>query len=183
VKSTESSLSQWIRCVFWTTLLVGVADYAIGFGVFVAALGAPPLRILQHPASGILGRAAYEGGIRTAALGIALHFLIALIWSVIYISVYQRLPALRRFTRSTAGLLAAAAVAGVIVWLVMNNIVLPLSHTRPYSVWSGLFWVILAGHIPFVGLPLAWSVRRFSPMTNDTSVEKSEPQSDADGAP
>jgi len=27
---------------------------------------------------------------------------------------------------------------------------------------SGLFWVILAGHIPFVGLPLVWGVRRFS---------------------
>jgi hypothetical protein len=110
----DSAVSQWIRCVLWTGLLVGVADYAIGFGVFAAALGTPPLGILQHPASGVLGPAAYRGGIRTAALGIALHFAIALIWSVIYTVSYRALPALRRFTRTTAGLLAAAVVGGVI---------------------------------------------------------------------
>jgi hypothetical protein len=44
----------------------------------------------------------------------------------------------------------------------MNSVVLPLSQTRPYAISSGLFWVILAGHIPFVGLPLVWGVRRFS---------------------
>ena len=161
-KPDDTPLSQWILCVVWTGLLVGAADYAIGFGIFAAALGTPPLGILQHPASGILGPAAYRGGIRTAALGIALHFAIALIWSVIYTAAYGALPALRRFTRTTAGLLAASVMAGVTVWRVMNSIVLPLSRTRPYPMSSGLFWVILAGHIPFVGLPLVWGVRRFS---------------------
>jgi hypothetical protein len=158
----DTPLSQWILCVLWTGLLVGVADYAIGFGIFAAALGSPPLRILQHPASGVLGPVAYRGGIRTAALGIALHFAIALIWSVIYTVAYRALPALLRFTRTTAGLFAASVMAGVTVWLVMNGIVLPLSRTRPYSMGSGLFWMLLAGHIAFVGLPLVWGVRRFS---------------------
>ena len=161
-KPDDTDLAQWIRCVLWTGLLVGAADYAIGFGVFTLALGTAPIRILQHPASGVLGPAAYQGGIPTVALGIALHFAIALVWSVIYTAAYGALPALRRFTRTTAGLLAASVVAGVTVWLVMNSIVLPLSRTRPYSMNSVLFWVLLAGHIPFVGLPLVWGVRRFS---------------------
>jgi hypothetical protein len=143
-----SALTQWIRCVLWTGLLVGAADYAIGFGVFAAALGTPPLGILQHPAGGVLGPAAYRGGLLTAALGVALHFAIALIWSVIYAAAYRALPALRHVTRTTAGLLVAAAVAGVTVWLVMNSVVLPLSRTRPYPLSGWLFWVILAGHIP-----------------------------------
>src|SRR5215207_2605531 len=119
-QSADSALSRWVRCVLWTGLLVGAADYAIGFGVFAAALGTPPLGILQHPASGVLGPAAYRGGISTAALGVALHLAIALIWSLTYAAAYRALPALRRLTRTTAGLLAAAAVAGVIVWLIMN---------------------------------------------------------------
>ena len=139
-----------IRCVFWTGLLVGAADYAIGFGIFAAALGTSPLAILQHPASGVLGPAAYRGGTLTAALGIALHFAIALIWSVIYIAAYGALTALRHFTRTTP-LISASVMAGVSVWLVMNSIVLPLSQTRPYPISSGLFWVILAGHIPSLG--------------------------------
>lgn len=31
MKSTDSAYSRWIRCVFWTALLTGIADYAIGF--------------------------------------------------------------------------------------------------------------------------------------------------------
>src|SRR5215510_2780070 len=156
--------TEWIKCAVITALLVGACDYAIGFGVFVTILGAPPLRVLQHPASAVLGPAAYQGGARTAALCVLFHFLIALIWSVAYIVLYRLSPALRRFTSSTAGLLVVAVVAGIFIWVFMNTVVLPLSLTRPYPIDSGIFWVVLAGHIPFVGLPLVLSVRRFCPL-------------------
>ena len=41
-------------------------------------------RLLQFVASGMMGTAAFEGGANTAAIGLALHFLIAAIWAALY---------------------------------------------------------------------------------------------------
>jgi hypothetical protein len=51
--------------------------YAIVFSYIRAKV--PPTRLLQSVASGLLGPAAFDGGIPTAALGLALHFFIALV--------------------------------------------------------------------------------------------------------
>ena len=55
----------------------GVLDF-IGACVSNYSRGVTPLRIAQSIASGLLGRAAFEGGYKTAALGVVLHFIIAL---------------------------------------------------------------------------------------------------------
>lgn len=158
----------WLRCVLLVGLLVGIADYAIGFGVFVFTLGAPVMRVLQHPASGLLGRAAYQGGAGTAILGTSLHFVIAVGWAAIFAGVYRASPALRASTAHTRGAISVGAVTGVVVWVVMNNVVLALSRGRPYPLDSGLFWTILALHIPFVGVPLVWGTRRWAPVSRAT---------------
>ena len=51
------SFSAWARCVLLTGVLVGVADYAIGFGIFAALFGRPLLGVFQAPAAGLLGLA------------------------------------------------------------------------------------------------------------------------------
>ncbi len=58
------------------TLAVGILDILDAF-IFFGLRGARPIGILQSIASGVLGRAAYQGGMRTAALGLLLHFVIA----------------------------------------------------------------------------------------------------------
>ncbi len=57
--------------------LAGVLDLAAAI-VQGAMRGASPERILQSIASGILGRAAFDGGAMTVLLGIEAHFAIAL---------------------------------------------------------------------------------------------------------
>jgi len=61
------------RALVHGTLTVGILDILDAF-IFFGLRGVTPVRILQSIASGVLGRAAYQGGTRTAALGLALHF-------------------------------------------------------------------------------------------------------------
>ena len=46
----------------------------------------------QSIASGLLGKAAYEGGSATAPLGLALHFFIAFVMALVYVLAARRLP-------------------------------------------------------------------------------------------
>jgi hypothetical protein len=108
------------RAVLLGGLAVGVLD-GLDAVVFFGLRGVAPTRIFQHIASGLLGRAAFTGGMRTALLGVALHFFIATSIVAVYYAASAR-----------AGLLTRHPVAcgigyGVLVYGVMNLVVLPLS--------------------------------------------------------
>ena len=59
-------------------LIAGALDITYAFIFSYLRSGRTPAFVLQSVASGALGRRAYEGGLKTAALGLAFHFLIAL---------------------------------------------------------------------------------------------------------
>jgi len=102
------------------TLAVGVLDILDAF-IFFGLRGARPVGILQSIASGVLGRAAYQGGLRTATLGLLLHFVIAFGVVATYLLATRLIPALNR-RPWLYGLLY-----GVVVYAVMNLVVVPLS--------------------------------------------------------
>jgi uncharacterized membrane protein YagU involved in acid resistance len=140
-----------VRAVLQGGLLAAVLDIAAAFLVY-GLRGAPPLRILQSIASGLLGREAFEGGLATAALGGMLHFLIAIGWAVVYCVASRSLAVLRRRP------LLSGAAFGAAVYFLMNLVVLPLSAfpSRPFD----LDIVILGVHVAFVGIPISLSVSR-----------------------
>ena len=63
--------------IFWGGLIAGTLDILAAFLTAWWRGGIGPVRLLQFISSGILGPEAYTGGAKTAALGLALHFLIA----------------------------------------------------------------------------------------------------------
>ena len=145
------------HAIFWGTVTVGVLDLLDAF-VFFGMRGAAPRRILQSIASGVLGRAAYQGGTRTAALGLLLHFFIAFGIVVVYFAATRLLPALHR----RPWLFGAAY--GIVVYVVMNQVVVPLSAA---AVGSGPtpVPVLINGlliHILGVGIPSALFTRAAS---------------------
>src|SRR5215211_4758860 len=75
-------------------LLAGTLDiaYACIFWAWKAAV--PVQRILQSVAAGLLGKASFEGGVRTAALGLALHYFIAITKALVYYLIARRWPVL-----------------------------------------------------------------------------------------
>ena len=101
-------------------LTVGVLDALDAF-LFYGLRGVPPGRILQSIAAGLLGRASFSGGWRTAALGLVLHFFIAFVVVLIFLLASRRLPILRRHA------VAAGLLYGIAVYLTMQFVVVPAS--------------------------------------------------------
>ena len=134
------------RAIVYGTLVVGALDL-LDAVVFFGLRGATPIRILQSIASGLLGRSAFSGGVAAAALGVALHFLIAFLIVATYMLASRRIGALTRAP------IWSGLAYGVVVYLVMNLVVVPLlaAARSPFS-WP----VVINGiviHMLGVGLP------------------------------
>jgi hypothetical protein len=135
-------------------LTAGVLDILDAF-IVTAINGGAPTRVLHAIASGVLGRAAYEGGLPAAALGLALHFVIALGAAVTFLLATRALPALLRNP------LPVGLAFGLAVWAFMYLVVLPATFGRPYAppVLPQLLNQ-LGIHAVGVGLPIAWFASR-----------------------
>jgi len=108
-------------------------------------------------AAGLLGREALQGGAATYVLGVLLHFFIAFSIAAIYYAASRRLFFLIEHPL-ICGLFYGAAVE-----LVMSLVVLPLSalHSRgPYELRDLILGLVV--HMIVIGLPVAFSVRRFA---------------------
>ena len=140
--------------VLYGTLVVGTLDALDAIVFFGLRSGARPIRIFQGIAYGLIGPAARQGGLKTAALGLFLHYFIAFGIVVTYYLVSRRVPLLTRHPVS-CGLLY-----GVVVYAVMNLVVLPLSKVGGPSLPA---MPVLANglliHMLGVGLPSALFAR------------------------
>ena len=140
-------------------LLTGVTDALFSSVLVVAFYHSTFTRLWQGVASAVLGPAALQGGPGTTAFGLLLHFGVAFCWSAVFLALYERSPGLRALVAQPAGVAAAAAAYGPVVWLAMSLLVLPVLLHRPPTINAR--WVVqLLGHIPLVALPIVASVRR-----------------------
>ena len=108
-------------------------------------------------AGGLIGARAFHGGAGTFILGVALHYFIACSAAGVYYAASRKLAFLKEHP-VVCGLVFGAAVEEV-----MNLIVLPLSalHARgPYELHDLIQGLLV--HMVVVGLPIAFSVRRFA---------------------
>lgn len=135
------------RALVFGTLTVGTLDILDAIIFFGIRNHVGPTRIFQSIAAGLLGRAAFSGGLRTAILGAALHYFIAFMivatFSVLsrYVSVLRQRPIL------------CGVLYGIGVYLFMNFVVVPLSNAgRGAFVWPVVTNGVLI-HMFGVGLP------------------------------
>ena len=141
------------KAIFWGGFIAGVLDAVDGV-IAYGTQGLNPIQVLQYIASGLLGKAAFEGGLATAGLGAALHFLIAFVAAAVYVAAGRWIPALRQKAVTLGPLYGAA------VYFFMNYLVLPLSAVGHSPFKLGLFLNGVIGHALFVGLPIAWFARK-----------------------
>ena len=154
---TSSERPRAFDTILYGGLVVGIFDMLFAFTFYGLILGAPPLRIFQSVAAGLLGRAAaYEGGVKTFVLGILLHFVVASCIAAVYYLASRTLPVLIRHP------IISGLMYGMIAYLGMNYIVVPLSaigrRTGPLRV--PIFLTEIVGHAFLVGLPLGLLARR-----------------------
>lgn len=153
--AVEATTPNGYRAVLYGGLVAGVMDLA--YAIIANGLrGIEPVRIMQSISSGLLGSAAYEQGAASASLGVLLHFLMMFIICAIYYGASRRIFLLVR-KPVVMGLLY-----GVVVYVVMYYVVLPLSaFPHPLTVTPSSIAIGSAPMLFCVGIPIALIVRRF----------------------
>lgn len=154
------------------------AGYAVGAGALAAGsldityaflvsamAGVPPLIVGQYIASGLIGPTAFTGGLPTAAAGLLLHFLMALLIAVIFFLASRKLLMLVERP------LTWGIFYGLTVYVVMNYVVLPLSNVPGGPRVPDLPRLLgdLTIHAFGVGLPISLAVRRYAHASNNPS--------------
>ena len=137
-----------VEAIAASACLAGVLDIS-ATGAIMTAQGTPFERLLQFVASGALGASSFQGGKKTAGIGLLFHFLIAGIAATIYYVIGRVLPV------SLARPVLFGVLYGITVHLVMSRVVVPLSRApkREFSLKAFLTQLVI--HILCVGLPIA----------------------------
>ncbi len=140
--------------ILYGGLVVGVLDGLFALTFYGLILGLKPLRIFQSITAGLLGKAAYEGGVPTFLLGLLLHFFVAACIAAVYYAASLKLPVLIQHA------VVCGLIYGLLAYLGMNYVIIPLSAigARPFS--FRVFLPAFIGHALLVGLPVALLARR-----------------------
>jgi len=134
-------------------LIAGALDLTFAF-LFYWPQGATPLRILQFIASGALGRGSFQMGLASAALGAFFHFFTSVCAAAIYYLFSLR------FSFLTRRVLISGAIFGVLMFLAMRFIVVPLSAIKPGPMKVGNVIGELCSHVFLFGMVIAYAVSR-----------------------
>jgi len=146
--------SRAFAAIFLAGLLCGVMDITAAFITWWPK-GVKPPRLLQGVAAGWLGPKSFEGGMATAALGLAFHFLIAFTAATIFY------VASRQFTFMINRPVVSGVLYGIAVYLVMYWVVMPLSNFHGAKTVTSSIVAIIT-HIVCVGLPISLVNHRLS---------------------
>jgi hypothetical protein len=145
--TAEKPMPTSLRTPSWVAVLYG-GFVAGSLDILAAALinRVDPLIIMRAIASGLLGRAAFQGGLPVAALGLLLQWAMSLLIAAIFVFAAGRMSWLSQ-RWITAGLLY-----GVVVFVVMEYVVVPLSaaakpHFTALSLAENLLAMLLFGLI------------------------------------
>lgn len=152
--SSANGNSSAIKSIFLAGIIAGILDLT---AACVTNYRLSPVIIFQSIAAGIYGRASYEGGAKTAILGVFLHFVIAFGAATAFYLASRKIKFL------IGQPIVSGVIYGILVYWFMQLVVLPLSNFPSkfnFTLKSTLVGLIV--HILCVGLPIAFIVRKFS---------------------
>jgi uncharacterized membrane protein YagU involved in acid resistance len=146
---TGYTASGVLRALILATMVAGTLDILAAF-LFA---GTDPANVLRAVASGVIGHAGAQSHL-AALTGLILHFQLMAVFVSLYLIAAMRVPALNH-TPVLSGI-----AFGLLVWIVMYHLVLPLR-------WPGVYPINaqreiarqLLSHIVLVGIPIALIVR------------------------
>jgi len=141
--------------ILWIGLLAGTLDITDNL-IFNQLRGIRPKMVFQYIASGLIGLKAFQDGLESVILGVAIHYTIALIWTGVFYAASRKLAILSRRP------VFSGLVYGGAIYLFMNFIILPLSgvpHPRSAITLASRINGVLA-LLLFIGLPISLLVRR-----------------------
>lgn len=145
--------------VAWIGLVAGTLDISENI-IFNAFRHITPWMIFQYIASGLVGGRSFTMGGASVALGVGIHYTIAMTWTVIFYLLSRRLAVLTR-QATICGI-----VYGGVVYVIMNFVVLPMTrvpHARAAATVGSRVSGVLA-LLFCIGLAVALLVKRFTPL-------------------
>jgi len=152
--SVDRETPRALDTIVYGGIVVAILDGLFAFVFYGLILGVKPLRIFQSVASGLLGRSSFDGGVRTFVFGLLLHLVVAICIAAVFYLASLKLPILIRHA------VASGLVYGLIAYLVMNYVVIPLSRIGLRPTTMRVFLPAFIAHAFLVGLPIALLARR-----------------------
>ena len=129
--------------ILWASVVVGGLLVALGDFIFATTLWFSwdvegLKRCFQTIAMGVLGQASYDGGTQSAVLGAVLHVLMATAFVAIYTLVARRYRSLLERP------VILGVLYGVVLYVVMNFVVMPLSRVGRSPSFAHPDWITYA---------------------------------------
>jgi hypothetical protein len=143
------------KIIIFTALLAGTLDIAAAMLNFYLPTGKNPVIVLEFIASGVFGKAAFAGDPMMPWYGAVFHYSIATMWTVVYFFAFPKIKIL-----SKNWFLSGSSYA-VVVWLIMTQVVLPLSNVPQIPFDLGRAAIGIAILIACVGMPISFRVSKF----------------------
>lgn len=150
----QMTLGRHFRSLVFTGFLVGTLDGLAAVVNFFIGGGKDPLRVFLFIASGVFGREAVAANANLAWWGLLFHYFIAFCWTTLFFLLYPKLKFL-------SGRKYLAGIAyGIVVWMVMTMVVIPLSNVQqlPFTLSRVIVGVSIL--MVFVGLPISFFAHR-----------------------
>ena len=150
----ESKAIGFAITLILTGIVAGTADALAAVINAYVSNEVGPTRVFQYIASGVFGRQAFEKN-SMAIWGVIFHYLIATSWTFLFLLLYNRLKLQR------LGIWLNSLLYGVFIWLMMNNVVLPLSNVPRGS--PTVMKMIIAALILVVavGFPISYMTSKY----------------------
>jgi len=140
-----------MKPIFRAGFIAGILDISAAMVTYmIMAPGKNPVNILHYIASGVFGKeTAYAGGLTTTLLGLIFHFAIAFIWTTLFFLLFPS------FNKLVKNKWVAGILYGILVWIIMNKVVVPLSNTpkNPFKLSSAIIGVLTI--IICIGIPIS----------------------------
>jgi len=144
--------------VVWISLVAGTLDISENI-IFNHFRGVTMKMIFQYIASGLIGMKSFGLGAESVALGVAIHYAIAMTWTVIFYLLSRKLMIL---TRQAA---ICGIVYGGVVYVIMNFVVSPLTAV-PHSTKAMTLASRVSGVLALlfcIGLTISLLTRQYAP--------------------
>ena len=157
--TTPGTISFWkspANAILVAWLIAGTLDVTTAIVVYSLIMHkVTAIQIFQGIASGVYGKDSYSGGMTTAMVGLALHYLIAFTFTIFYFFLFPKITLLKK-NWITSGL-----VYGIFVWLVMNLGVIQLVFPNPRPITWDSFLIGAGILMIMIGLPISFITNKY----------------------
>lgn len=136
-------------------LLAGILDGTAASVTYMIRGGQDPMKVWNFVSSGVFGQDGINGGTPMALAGMFFHMCIAMTWATIYFLIYPRVSF---FSRNWV---FSGLLYGIVVWIGMNLVVVPLSNTPPSTKTVQGVLIGCSILMVFIGLPVSYLASRY----------------------